>query len=124
MDLLLEIKILIAAFDWETWVKLVLYDDRFHEYAYTPYCRKQFIDLFTVLTINDNCTTYRLFGKLHRDNGPAIIYPDGEQKWYQNGNLHRDDGPAIIHSDGTQKWYHYDKQHKDDGHAVIHSDGT
>ncbi len=35
MDLLLEIKILIAAFDQETWAKLVVYDNSFHKYAYT-----------------------------------------------------------------------------------------
>ena len=43
-------------------------------------------------------------GQLHRDNGPAAIYPDGTQCWYRNGQRHRDDGPAIIHPDGTEIW--------------------
>jgi hypothetical protein len=48
-------------------------------------------------------------GKLHRDDGPATIYPDGSQYWYRNGKLHRDDGPAIIYPDGTQLWYQNDQ---------------
>jgi hypothetical protein len=35
------------------------------------------------------------YGKLHRKNGPAILYEDGCAFWYQHGKLHRDDGPAI-----------------------------
>ncbi len=97
MDLLIEIKILIAAFDREAWIKLVLTDDRFREYAYTYAGRKQFIDLFTVITIGE-CTTYRLFDKLHRDDGPAIIHSTGKRNWYIQGKLHRDNGPAIINS--------------------------
>jgi hypothetical protein len=44
-------------------------------------------------------------GQCHRDDGPAIICPDGRQYWYQNGNLHRDDGPAVIYPDGEQEWH-------------------
>ena len=44
-------------------------------------------------------------GQLHRDDGPAIVYPDGPQAWYRNGQLHRDDGPAVVHSNGEQHWY-------------------
>ena len=38
---------------------------------------------------------YNNAGELHRDEGPAIEYADGDKFWYQNGNLHRTDGPAI-----------------------------
>ena len=44
-------------------------------------------------------------GDLHRDNGPAIVYPDGTQYWYRNGQLHRDNGPAEVYPNGTQFWY-------------------
>ena len=44
-------------------------------------------------------------GQLHRDDGPAIVHPDGRQYWYRNGQLHRDDGPAIVYPDGAQYWY-------------------
>jgi len=48
---------------------------------------------------------WRKNGEFHRENGPAIEYPDGDKVWYQYGQLHREDGPAIIHLDGTKMWY-------------------
>lgn len=44
-------------------------------------------------------------GLFHRNDGPAVIYPDGTQHWYRNGQFHRDDGPAITYQDGAQFWY-------------------
>ena len=29
---------------------------------------------------------YYIKGKLHRENGPAMIYPDGDERYYLNGN--------------------------------------
>ena len=43
--------------------------------------------------------------ELHREDGPAIVRPDGSEEWYRNGMRHRDDGPAIIHPDGKEEWY-------------------
>lgn len=62
-------------------------------------------------------------GELHREDGPAVIFPDGSKYWYQNGKLHREDGPAEIHSDGYQAWYFQGKLHREDGPAAIDSDG-
>jgi hypothetical protein len=50
-------------------------------------------------------------------------YDDGSQMWFLNGKIHREDGPAIIGSDGCQLWYLNDKCHREDGPAVIHPDG-
>ena len=46
-------------------------------------------------------------GEIHRDGDlPAVIYPNGVKKWYQNGELHRDgDQPAIICDNGSKYWY-------------------
>ena len=44
-------------------------------------------------------------GEVHREDGPAIEYPDGSKKWYKNGLLHREDGPAIEWINGGQEWY-------------------
>ena len=44
-------------------------------------------------------------GKFHRDDGPAVIYADGDKAWYQHGVRHRADDPAIIGADGTEYWY-------------------
>lgn len=43
--------------------------------------------------------------RLHRDDGPAVEWPDGTRKWFQNGQYHRDDGPAIEWSDGSRWWF-------------------
>ncbi len=63
-------------------------------------------------------------GQMHRDDGPAWIWPDGTQYWCQHGKLHRKDGPAVIWLTGTQAWFWNDKCHRDDGPAMIHADGT
>ena len=61
---------------------------------------------------------------LHRENGPAIEYADGDKFWYQNGQLHRTDGPAVEWSDGTESWYQNGLRHRTDGPAVEYADGT
>jgi len=42
---------------------------------------------------------------LHRDDGPAIIYCNGDKTWYQDGKIHRVDGPAYIRVNGYQEWW-------------------
>ncbi len=123
MDLLIETKIIIAAFDQEAWIKLAIYDEEFRNYAYTDVGRKQFIDLFTVMDIINGIITYKLFGKTHRNNGPAIRWENGTSYWCQNGNIHRDDGPATVWSNGRQDWWQNGKQHRDDRPAIIWPDG-
>lgn len=59
-------------------------------------------------------------GKRHRTDGPAVIKADGRFEWWQAGKLHRDDGPAVIEPDGTQIWYRHDRIHRDDGPARIY----
>lgn len=59
-------------------------------------------------------------GKLHRENGPAVIVNnrnwylndkitlkcEGQIKyWYQHGKLHRNNGPAIIYPNGQEEYY-------------------
>ena len=48
---------------------------------------------------------YNLAGELHRDNGPAVVYPDGSKLWIIRNALHREDGPAIERADGRHWWY-------------------
>ena len=35
-------------------------------------------------------------GSFHREDGPAVICPDGAEYWYKNGEYHRTDGPAMY----------------------------
>jgi hypothetical protein len=62
-------------------------------------------------------------GKLHRDDGPAVVYTNGHQSWYQHGQLHREDGPAIENASGDKSWYQHGLFHRDDGPAIIYASG-
>ena len=46
---------------------------------------------------------WKLNGKSHRENGPAVEY-NGSKYWWLNGKLHREDGPAII-SPFVKNWF-------------------
>ena len=43
--------------------------------------------------------------KLHREDGPAIVYSDGGMEYYINDIRHREDGPAIIYADGRLEYW-------------------
>ena len=42
---------------------------------------------------------------LHREDGPAVEWFDGNKLWYQNGKLHRLNGPAVECAGGRKRWY-------------------
>lgn len=71
---------------------------------------------------------YNQFGRLHREDGPAIEYCKSKQggvnKWYYDGRPHRSDGPAYTHADGTTEWWFNGKRHRDNGPAIETSFGT
>jgi hypothetical protein len=48
---------------------------------------------------------FNLDKKLHREDGPAVLYVDGDQVWYINGKLHREDGPACVGNNGYREWW-------------------
>ena len=73
--------------------------------------------------LKDGTEVWELNGKLHREDGPAVIRPDGYQAWYLNGKRHRVGGPAITNYVGTQAWFMNDNYHRVDGPAVIYHDG-
>lgn len=64
---------------------------------------------------NGSKSWYNSNGELHRDDGPAIEWYDGSNRWFINGKRHRNDGPAIEHGDGTKAWYINGLRHRDDG---------
>ena len=66
------------------------------------------------IKIDDNGTkSWYLNNKLHREDGPAIEYPDGCKYWYLNGNFHREDGPAIEWENGTKFWFLNGKEYSE-----------
>jgi hypothetical protein len=42
---------------------------------------------------------------IHREDGPAIEYANGDKYWYINGKRHREDGPATEFASGTKYWF-------------------
>jgi hypothetical protein len=65
-----------------------------------------------------------VYERLHRLDGPAIIWHNGDLDWYLNGRRHREDGPARIWSDGTQEWWIEGQRHCEAGPAIIYNDGS
>jgi hypothetical protein len=63
---------------------------------------------------SDGTQFWLLDGKLHRVDGPAVIWTNGNQFWYFRGKKHREDGPAIIWADGFQDWYLNGKQYTEE----------
>ena len=62
-------------------------------------------------------------GRPHREDGPAVEYPDGYKSWCVYGKLHRENGPAIIKANGDKEWYMHQRRHREDGPAVERADG-
>jgi hypothetical protein len=63
-------------------------------------------------------------GVLHREDGPALIYNNGEENWYKRGRLHRENGlPAIIKKE--YKLYMVNgRRHNEYGPGYENIDGT
>jgi len=55
---------------------------------------------------------------LHRVDGPAIEYADGDTSWYVNGKRHRVDGPAVEYANGSKFWWIDGQRHRIDGPAI------
>ena len=62
---------------------------------------------------------YNEQGKRHREDGPAIVYPDGSKQWYLNGKRHREDGPAYEGFTGSKSWYLNGKKYTEEEFALI-----
>jgi len=61
---------------------------------------------------------------VHREDGPAVVRPDGGKEWYLNGKRHREDGHATELADGSKFWYLNGKRHREDGPAIELADGS
>ena len=61
---------------------------------------------------------YNEQGQLHREDGPAVEYKNGDKSWHINGKFHREDGPAIEWANGDKAWFLNGEQHREDGPAV------
>ena len=59
----------------------------------------------TTETDEHGTTRHPINGELHREDGPAIEWANGDQAWYINGKCHREDGPAFERANGTKEWW-------------------
>ena len=58
-------------------------------------------------------------GNYHRNEGPAIITPEGAQEYFIHSLRHRENGPAIIYSDGSEEYWLNNQRHRIGGPAYI-----
>ena len=78
---------------------------------------------YTVKVFEDR-TEWYLGYFLHREDGPAVEYANGNTFWFRNGLRHREDGPAYEGANGWKEWYRNGLLHREDGPAIEYTDGT
>ena len=93
----------------------------FYPYRLVSLIKK--FDFHVVFTIKYGEQQWWKNGKLHREDGPAIIYQDGTQKYCYNGKLHRENFPAVIYPNGSVEWWKNGKLHNKSGPAVQVQEG-
>ena len=81
------------------------------------------------IKIVDNNGTTRWFKNaectiLHKEDGPAVIWADGEESWWFDGEIHCPNGPAVVYADGTKEWRQHGQVHRVDGPAIEWCNGT
>lgn len=116
----LDVKVVIASNDIESWFRLYLIDYEFHNYSRTLrarlYFERKFAELITIPDLDGEgeFVSQYLLGKIHNSIMPAVSYRTGKVIYYRNGLIHRDDDePAIIYADGSQKWWIDGFRHRD-----------
>jgi hypothetical protein len=93
----------------------------------------------TAITREDGTIECWHRGRLHREDGPAVMYGGRHlvvrlgvsgyyesvrlrgpvNLWFRSGQLHREGGPAIQDIDRSEIWYVAGKLHRTDGPAII-----
>lgn len=56
-------------------------------------------------TSSDGSILWTRSGWLHRHDGPAIEWANGQKEWYLDGKRHRTDGPALKYANGDKEWW-------------------
>ena len=78
-----------------------------------------------IVEVLEDRTDWRDFDskKLHRIDGPAVEWANGNKSYWVNGKRHRIDGPAIEWADGGKQYWVDGKLHRLDGPAVEYANG-
>jgi hypothetical protein len=112
-DLPLEVRVLVAKANAETYIRMYLYDCEFRKYANgDDWFKKQI-----VVKNYGYCTDYKI------NNIKCRIYDEGDVEWIMNEKYHKLDGPAVIYPDVRVEYWEKDKRHRINGPAVIGANG-
>jgi len=82
------------------------------------------LDLFENIKSRVECVNGAVFyrdratDQLHRTDGPAVIYANGDHYWFLHGQLHRADGPAMEYANGGRWWYWHGQHMTEQEHAA------
>lgn len=72
----------------------------------------------------DGTRVWAFGGEIHREDGPAVIFPGVAAWWVQHNVIHRTDGPAVVFDDGTEVWCQNGLLHREGGPAIITAQGN
>jgi hypothetical protein len=61
--------------------------------------------IYKVIVDEQGTTRWFSDDNLHRENGPAIEYANGDKEYYLNGERHRENGPAVEWTNGDKVYY-------------------
>jgi len=89
-----------------------------------PIYKTKLIKALTTIVKKGGTQVWYINDKIHREDGPAIIWASGAKSWWINDKFHREDGPAVIWANGTQEWWINDKRHREDGPAILWANGS
>jgi len=67
----------------------------------------------------DGTKSWRLNGRLHREDGPAYEGITGHKEWWLNGKRHRLDGPAVEYPNGYKAWFLNGKQYTEEEFVMV-----
>jgi hypothetical protein len=73
----------------------------------------------TMTITPEGAKKWHLHGKLHREDGPAVEWENGDREWHLHGKRHREnDEPAIVRACGRKEWWLHGKRHRVGAPAV------
>lgn len=90
---------LIGSFDYEVWYGLYAIK-KFWLWARSKEGEEYRKKVVGGRIVDGGNICYKQHGKAHRMGEPAYIWKSGLREWYFYGLRHRDDGPAMVYSDG------------------------
>ena len=127
-------------------------DDRSWSFSTGPLLIERRTPIRTVVELADQNAQQEIWhvdGRLHREDGPALVDSRGVSAWcyggrlhrvnepawigrgsieyYLNGVRHRAGGPAVSYCDATcciLRWYHHGRLHRENAPAVIRREGN